>query len=428
MHLYDIRSPDDVDNTIHKTRNFRAGKVQKLRDVRKLDRYTLYLIRILMRTGWFSTDGRTLFLADDRKEDAKSVLRMHDFKPLDFDSTQRFYEYYGDPTVPELPEEQVSELKDKLESLSAENKTLKQRIYALELPGEEGVDKVIDTYKNIGKTWDPSLFFEWNTKLAFDNIGGFHEAIWNGVVDEAGNPAHLAGGGEADIIVRSANFTLVVEVTLRRGVDQWNYEHRSVIDHVEDVNQKEMSEERDVFGLFIAEKVHPRTITTFWANVRDQGSVCIVPLDKMTFIDLLRFHKEVKGLAPSDFKSLMKLFQKSISDTQSSVEWKNDFARLIENWKRSVRQEKLIFERMIYLHKTVRNYAKSIGNLNVELTESIIWGLCRKSQFFKEERDLRDTLDIMSRFRLLKKNGNYTWSPIDDFEINISRLRKALLV
>ncbi len=429
MYLYDLKGPKDISKAIEKIKSFRRGKLEKKKDERNLDRYTDYLVRILAKTGLFSIDGMTLFILDEKKEDVKSILKFQNLEPVSYDSLDHFYKYYGNPIIPELPQEKVSELRTKIESLVQENKLLKRRLYTLELPGFDEIDRVIDNYEKISKTWDPPLFFEWNTKLAFESLGGFHDVVWNGSVDDAGNPKHVALGGVPDLIVRSSSYTLVVECTLRRGVNQWNYEHRSVTEHVEKIYEKEKTAERDVFGLFIAEKINPRTINTFWGNVRDQGSVTIVPLSKDCFIELLQFHKEAGGLTTSDFKSLIKLFEKSLLETQNPKEWKESFLNIIDRWKKGVVRDKLILRRIVYLHKKVREYAQEhIGNLNVELPEDIIWSVCKASPLFEERRELRDSLDFASRFGLMKRNGNYTWSPIDDFEISIARLRKSLMM
>jgi len=115
-------------------------------------------------------------------------------------------------------------------------------------------------------------------------------------------------------------------------------------------------------------------------------------------------------------------------ETRTPREWKESFSSIIGGWKKGVIRDKLILKRIVHLLRKVREYAQhQIGNLNVELPEDIIWSVCKTSPLFEEKRDLRDTLDFASRFGLMKRNGNYTWSPIDDFEISIARLRKALI-
>jgi len=108
--------------------------------------------------------------------------------------------------------------------------------------------------------------------------------------DEDTNPINTTPNAP-DLIVEYENFTLVVEVTLTTGQKQYESEGNPVFRHVGKCQK--ISEKKEVFGIFISEKMDETIPVTFLTtavvktNIYN-GRVRILPMTREQFLKLFK--------------------------------------------------------------------------------------------------------------------------------------------
>ncbi|MBI3909601.1 MAG: AlwI family type II restriction endonuclease [Armatimonadetes bacterium] len=155
---------------------------------------------------------------------------------------------------------------------------------------------ILEVFQQIrdGDVPDRPLWFEWNVWRALSMLddgdirNNFH-------MDRFGYPTTGASGRQSDIVCEYAGFHLAVEVTLSFGARQYDTEAEPVHRHVGRLQREKRdgSDDRPVFGLFIAERLHRSVVTHFFTlhrvPVREFGGpVSIVPLELEDFIPMVQ--------------------------------------------------------------------------------------------------------------------------------------------
>jgi len=140
---------------------------------------------------------------------------------------------------------------------------------------------------------DRPLMYEWNAWRSMVLVNDALNVQGNYHTDADGNPVATASGNMPDILCEYETFWLGVEVTLQHGVRQYESEGESIIRHIGNLQKSRMGQEdkRPVYGLFIAEKIHPEVVSHlhFAANRYSQlyaGKVRILPVERKNFVDL----------------------------------------------------------------------------------------------------------------------------------------------
>ena len=315
--------------------NFLLTKKRTLLD------YADSTFRYLRDTGIFSVKNqRSLSISNIRRDDAISYLDSlgSAISTVSIDNQDAFvFEYLGDPNLPVLrsDDKQIQE-KDFGVAVELLNKARKIVGKAgldadLKLPTDSSVNRLLtleklrreiaatiqlqeqneihldrkkssvlvaDMYKQISsrdsEMLDKPLLYEWNTWRALHVINDAVEVTANFAIDVDGNPSSTAPGKTPDLIVEYSDFWLVVEVTLQRGLKQYESENEPITRHVGDHLKRiiENGDTRPVFGLFMAEKINENVIahlhTTAQVNSRVYaGKVQILPIERAKFLTLM---------------------------------------------------------------------------------------------------------------------------------------------
>ena len=153
-------------------------------------------------------------------------------------------------------------------------------------------------------------------------------------IDEDVNPVHHAKGGEADLIFTYNNFKLVCEMTLTRGSRQFVAEGEPVTRHVFKAIEK--SDEKPVYGLFIAKKLDPNTIDAFykalyWKSFKKSVSTPIVALEIEQVLQLIELIK-LQGVTVVNFRELLDRILELQDAFPNGPTWYEAYSALYERW------------------------------------------------------------------------------------------------
>ena len=131
-------------------------------------------------------------------------------------------------------------------------------------------------------------FNAYKTFLALNDAVGVKP---NYPIGDDGEPLATAPGGGTDLHCVYEDFEISVEVTMSSGRNQWVMEGQPVQRHLRDL---ENETDKEVFGLFLAPRLYPDTVNTFWiSNVISYEGLKqkIVPFDFETWTKLLELIK-----------------------------------------------------------------------------------------------------------------------------------------
>jgi hypothetical protein len=420
-----IRDKETLSNFIQKYWKTKDLHVKNLSDYKLLTvEYPRSLFSYYQYTELMTLKGRSLILREDRKQDIDRILITVPKEVKTYKTDEEWYDFFGDYRLPTLPYENVDDLKRRLSRYEEENRKLKETVSSLHVPPVSLLEEVIKHYDEIlqGDVFDPPTSLEWNTKRAFDRIGGFTQVVWNGQEDSSGNPSIHAGGGQPDIEIYAPSYVLVTEVTLSRGATQWRTETYSVPEHVDLVAER--SKDQQTLGLFLAPVVNDQTYEVFWDRARE-GRNCIIPFRIKEFQNLLRFITEINGVTPSELLSLLRKFSNEAEEADSGRHWRERSPDILDSWKNSVNQKRQVYRRMFKIYEFFTGKYEE-HKVDMEFPFDHLWMSLRNDALFLDKSSLKTTLDIMASLNLIQKNGNFIRAPIDDFELALKRFVNIL--
>lgn len=294
--------------------------------------------RSLVYTGMFKATGRSLATKIRVPEYCQSKLDMIlasvDFPRKEFASVDDYMQWYGDPDSIILPWDNVDArrniIEEKIKSIQAigENdefianydgdiKELVEQIIgkAAEAANAESItqlketeneliefitnvkereyirtlsqtpaarNEIIDKYDEIMDTIDMgALWLEVNTWKSLLAITGDKMVKRNFNIEEDLTPKSFAPGigNTPDMEMYTSDYIIIPEVSLMTGVQQWEHEASSVIDHVLSFIRE--YEDKTVLGLFISTSINIRTKWQFFILNRESWvgkSVPVIPL------------------------------------------------------------------------------------------------------------------------------------------------------
>lgn len=376
---------EDIEEGETQTRETRTDNV---RDFLKKKRrnsidYADATIRYFQYTGLFTLSRNKLVTSPQRVDDREKILDELDIDVVSFyDDLEEFYNYLGDPDIPQLPWETISqldsrvgELSKKIENRIKEIKTfdseynpgpipksptektvdnlskyeselrdfrfkVEKDYMSFELQKKEKVEEIIDYYEDIlaKEVTDPSTHFEWNTwraVLALDDC----IARANFKMDEELNPLSHAGGNMPDVEAYYENeneYVVLFEVTLSGGARQYDTEGEPVSRHVAEFQK---DEERDVYALFIAPEIDSNTPEYFHVYFQDRKHpACddylnIIPLELNYFLDFLKFCIENDCFTSDFFEDLLTSIKDLRGKDVTSSKWHKLVKERINSWK-----------------------------------------------------------------------------------------------
>jgi len=269
-----------------------------------------------------SADYRKLVISPMYRNEARRILNEMELPIVDYDNVEEFYEYMGNPDIPQLPWENkeeltakaialgvssstaknlsVVELKNIIESKVIQSKEQKIREYMLTAQGQEEVQDIIHVFNRIKQNdvIDRPLFFEWNVWRAFVSMDDCENPKPNFTIDDDLKPLSTAPGNMADMEIEyNDSFVVLTEVTLSSGARQYDTEGEPVTRHIGRYQKQEMQSTvaRTVYGLFIAPKINPATRDYFYVHLKHfsnpefGGYLNIIILNTAQFIDVFSF-------------------------------------------------------------------------------------------------------------------------------------------
>lgn len=359
--------------------------------------YAEALCRCLIYTSIFQISGRSIATKLRVPEYSKIKFKMlkenYIFEPKAFNSIDDYMDWYGDSSSISLPWENVKArreivdeklkyikkletedffikqysdnsidvvIKDKIDSISDELsksnvdystlKDVEQNLsnFIINIKEKEYIDNIAQTekarkeilekYEEILDTIDMgALWLEVNTWKSLLAMRGKKKVIRNFQIEEDLTPKSFAPGigNTPDMELYSDEYVIIPEVSLMTGVQQWEHEASSVIDHVLSfVNEYQ---DKKVRGIFISSSINIRTKWQFFILNRESWVSKPVPVIPMTIT-------QYKSIISSFYKYDLdvKVLGKLLDDiheialnSQNYDDWFKNSNTCLENFNRS---------------------------------------------------------------------------------------------
>ena len=337
------------------TRSFLDKKISNLRD------YADAAVRNLRSTGLVKVTaiGRTLSILPERLNDVNYFLSTIPREPCFIDEQEKYEAYLWDASIPSLlsddKESIISKLKNefgltvdaslsinRLKDILNECREKRQKEKINEqvkiLKDYKLYDEIEETFDKMSHSYEPSLFFEWNTWRAMTMLnGGSIQA--NLKFDDSGMPMSTALGKMADIECDYGDFDVLVEVSLSSGALQFKMEGEPVPRHI---GTHKTQTNKPTYCFFIAPTINSSTVAHFYTlymtNVEMYGGKCnIIPLTLSTFRTMLK--KAVDSPTKPTPKDIKKLFDYSsryvkecMMEDKTESDWYKKITEDAVNW------------------------------------------------------------------------------------------------
>ena len=348
----EIRTRESNTTTVN---DFLDKKIRNLRD------YSDAVVRHLRTTGIVNATaiGKTLTIASDRIKDAEYILSSVDRNPVFMNDVTAYQNYLFNTSIPKLLTDDKDKIIDKLKadfdiipspslSLNQLKDILKKKIEerkegriadkVKELKSYALYQEIEHTFDTLKDSYEPSLFFEWNTWRAMTMLNG-GEIKANLKFDDEGQPMNTALGNMADIVCNYGDFDVMVEVTMAKGQLQFKMEGEPVPRHIGKHKEKV---NKPTYCFFIAPTINPATVAHFYtlyaSNVEMYGGkCCIIPLTLDTFRKMLKSAAEasVKPL-PAKIKELFdaskQYAHECFINDGTETDWYNRITETASNW------------------------------------------------------------------------------------------------
>lgn len=337
-------------------KDFLLKKISNLRD------YADAAVRNLRSTGLVKVTaiGKSLSILPEKKKDVDFFLATIDRKPVYVDELEKYENYLWNPSLPKLLTDDRDKIIDKLASefgVAIENDTIslnqlkdilnehieKRKSEIIKAEVKELKDyklyqDIENTFDTMNKSYDPSLFFEWNTWRAMTMLDGGNIQA-NLKFDDSGKPMSTALGKMADIVCDYGDFNLTVEVSLSSGALQFKMEGEPVPRHIGILKEKT---KKPTYCFFIAPSINPATIAHFYtlylSNVEMYGGkCCIIPLTLKTFRKMLREavdspQKPTSSNIKSLFEASKKYAKECLLNDETETVWYDKITKITNNW------------------------------------------------------------------------------------------------
>ena len=347
-----IRTRESRTTTVE---SFLDKKISNLRD------YADACVRYLRATGlvFVTAIGKSLSIIPEKIKDVDYILDTIDRKPCFINELVKYENNLWNPTTPRLLTDDKDKIIDKLSiefgittdhtlSINRLKDILNENIQKRKdkkiaeqvkvLKDYSLYNEIDETFDTMGRAYEPSLFFEWNTWRAMTMLDG-GEINANLKFDDSGNPMNTALGKMADIECDYGDFDVTVEVSLSSGALQFKMEGEPVPRHIGIHKEKT---KKTTYCFFIAPTINPATIAHFFtlyiSNVDMYGGKCtIIPLELFTFRKMLKAAMDAHVKPNSS--NIKKLFEKSqkiakecFANDENEKVWYNRITNEAINW------------------------------------------------------------------------------------------------
>ena len=298
-----IKTRESNEKTLEKFLNTQANNMRDYADA---------CFRYLRATGLVNVShiGKSLSIVKEREEEVDYILRTVSREPCFTEEEEKYTEYLGNATLPELMTDNKQlliklirqEFPDSCIDTSQPEKDIKTLLQALRKQRKEKAlekqvkalkdyrlyDDIQQQYAQIHNIYDAPLVMEWNTWRAMIMLDGGNIKA-NLKFDDFGMPLSTAQGNMADIVCDYEDYILTVEVTMASGQRQYEMEGEPVSRHLGKIKT---STKKDCYCLFIAPTINESCIAHFYSlyyiNISYYGGKSvIVPLPLNVFMKML---------------------------------------------------------------------------------------------------------------------------------------------
>ena len=333
---------------------------------------------LYIRGGGFYVD-----LEPRRSVEITKLLLTDNAASLEFQNADEYVEYLADLEQPVLPWEEKQELEEiaktldedvrgyivnlssklkkipvfgfrKAEELSVEKlkryvedlRAYRRKLQNLEIHlDSQDISKIqeyTENLKNIHRSRGrKSIELERLSVLALNALNDALEIKPNYPVGDDNEPTFTAPANKPDIECFYRQFNSVCEVTMLTNRSQWYNEGQPVMRHVRKFEEAHVG--KPVYCLFIAPKLHPDTVETFWTAIKYEyrgTSQRIVPLTISQFVRLLESLLEVKKRGKHfSHGQLLDLYERILNLTDHvahSDEWIERIPEAMASWQREI--------------------------------------------------------------------------------------------
>ena len=354
---------DEIATGHIKTRESKTTSVNDFLDkkIRNLRDYSDAVVRHLRTTGIINATviGKTLSIAPERKKDVEYLLFTVAREPVFISDLDSYQKYLYDPTLPALltddkakiieklsvefrlapaPDLSLNQLKDLLKTKIEERRSQRIAAKVKDIKDYKLYNDIESVFNTMNSSYEPSLFFEWNTWRAMTMLNG-GDIKANLKFDDEGNPMNTALGNMADIVCNYGDFDVTVEVTMAKGALQFKMEGEPVPRHIGQLKKKT---NKPTYCFFVAPTINPATIAHFYtlyiSNIAMYGGkCCIIPLTLETFRKMLKAAVDAKQKPnPSDIKKLFdaskRYAKECLINEGTENDWYNKITETAINW------------------------------------------------------------------------------------------------
>ena len=231
----------------------------------------------------------------------------------------------------------ISALKDAENILTDFIVNVREREYIRKLAQtKQSRDEILDKYDEIMDTIDMgALWLEVNTWKSLLAISGEKQVKRNFNIEEDLTPKSFAPGigNTPDMEMYTDKYVIIPEVSLMTGVQQWEHEASSVIDHV--LSFIKEHEDKTVLGLFISTSINIRTKWQFFILNRESWitkPVPVVPLTIKQYKEIIeQFYKY--NLNVSKLTQMLDSIHSIALSSKNFDDWFKRTENFITDWK-----------------------------------------------------------------------------------------------
>lgn len=338
---------------------------------------------------YYRGNGRYIDLSPRRSVEIEKLLETFSGESLRFGDIEEYFDYMSNLNMPQLPWENIGDLQAALINLREEATHIQAKIES-EFQGQSlhsftfdtdisgdltilnnhiketreiinllNVDysillerslSNIDTYiSEISKLssrrrsisgQDP-LNLEWNVAQSLMALDDAKEIIPHYNVGDDNLPTFTAPGNTADMECHYIDFSMICEVTLLNGRDQWYNEGQPVMRHLRDFESNNHNENN--YCLFLAPSLHRDTVNTFWYSVKydyEGARQKIIPLTLDQYTKILsivknKYFKHSIRVNQRTLKSLFDIVYSKVDEHNNSGDWILSIDNCIDTWEKS---------------------------------------------------------------------------------------------
>jgi hypothetical protein len=191
-----------------------------------------------------------------------------------------------------------------------------------------------------GEVVNPPLWLEWNGWRALTALDRAVDVRRNFEVDADLQPVNHAPGNVPDVKADYDSFAAVLEMTMMIGRTQYKHEGEPVTEHVARAVLEEVrsGSRRQVYGVFVAPRVHPGTAEFFRVYVAltphpaAGANLQIVPLAVEQLQQLLRISRDVGVMEKEEVEELLGTLVEAGRSAKSAREWLDTIEATIRSW------------------------------------------------------------------------------------------------